>query len=89
MMINDEQDRILSDAGRWLVEVVYKDPVGGRFPSGHQFCKEVGDVVVLSRDMMQFNPSELILELANLLAVRRHERDLAEGLLHDFVDDQL
>ena len=27
--------RILLDASRWLMEVVYKDPINGRFPSGH------------------------------------------------------
>ena len=75
------------DAGRWLVEVVYKDPVGGRFPFGCQFCEEVGSVIVLSRHMMQFNPSELVIELTHLLAIRRHERALVGGLLHDLVDD--
>ena len=80
---------ILSDAGRWLMEVVYKDPVSGWFLSSHQFCEEVGSVIVLSRDMMQLNSSELVLQLAHLLAIRRHERALVRGLLHDLVDDQL
>ena len=71
------------------MEVVYKDPTGMRFLSGYQFCEEVGDIIVLSRDMMQFDPSELVLELAHLLVVRHHERALAGGLLHDLVDDQL
>ena len=71
------------------MEVVYKDPFGGWFLSRHQFCEEVSGGVVLSRDMMQFDPSELVLELVHLLAVRRHERALAGGLLHDLVDDQL
>ena len=43
--------RILMDAGRRLMEVIYKDPIGGRFLCGHQFCEEVGSVIVLSRDM--------------------------------------
>ena len=81
--------RILSDAGRRLMEVIYKDPVNGRFLFGHKFCEEVGSVVVLSRYMMQFDPLELVLELAHLLAVRNHERALARGLLHDLVDYQL
>jgi len=71
------------------MEVIYKDPIGGRFPSGHQFHEEVSDVIVLLRDMMQLNPSELVLELAHLLAVRLYERALAGGLLYDLVDDQL
>ena len=80
---------ILSDVGRRLMEVIYKDPVNGRFPFGYQFCKEVSGVVVLLRDMMQFDPSELVLELAHLLVVHRHERALVGGLLHDLVNDQL
>ena len=55
----------------------------------HPFDDEVGDGVVLLRDTMQFDPLELVLELPHLLAVRRHQRDLAGGLLHDLVDDQL
>ena len=75
--------------GRRLVEVVYKDPIGGRFPSGYQFCEEVGIIVVLLRDMMEFDPSELVLELVHLLAICRHERAFVGGLLHDLVDDQI
>ena len=71
------------------MEVVYKDPVGGQFPSGHQFCEEVGGIIVLLRDMMQFEPLELTLELAHLLVVHCHERALVGGFLHDLVDDQL
>ena len=37
---------------------------------------------------MQFDPSELVLEPANLLAVHCHEWALARGL-HDLVDGQL
>ena len=71
------------------MEVIYKDLIDGRFPSGRQFHEEVSGVVVLSRDMMQFDPSELVLELVHLLAVCWHERYLARGLLHDLVDDKL
>ena len=71
------------------MEIVDKDPIWKRHPSDSQFCKEIGDIVVLLGDMMQFDPSKLVLELAHLLAVCCHERALAEGLLHDLVDDQL
>ena len=71
------------------MEVVYKDLVDGRFPSGHQFYKEVGSVIVLLRDMMQFDSSKLVLELTHLLAIHCHKRALAGGLLHDLVDNQL
>ena len=81
--------RIFMDADRQLVKVIYKDPIGGRFPSGRQFCEEVDGIIVLSRDMMQFDPSKPILELAHLLAVCHHKRALVGGLLHDLVDDQL
>ena len=40
-------------------------------------------------EMMQFDPSELVLELAHLLALCYHERAFVGGLLHDLVDDQL
>ena len=43
---------IVSDADRQLMEVIYKDPVGERFSYGHQFCEEVGGLIVLLRDMM-------------------------------------
>ena len=59
------------------MEVVYKDPIGRWFLSGHQFSEEVGGGVVLSRDMMSFDPSKLVLELSHLLAVRLHERAFA------------
>ena len=75
--------------GRWLMEIIDEDPIWRRNPPGNQFCEEVGCIIVLSGDMMQFDPSELALELAYLLVVRRHERALAGGLLHDLVDDQL
>ena len=71
------------------MEIVDEDPIWRRNPPGGQFRKEVGGIVVLSGDMMQFDPSELVLELAHLLAVCCHERALAGGLLHDLVDDQL
>ena len=58
-------------------------------PPGSQFHEEVGDIIVLLGDMMQFDPSKLVFELAHLLAVCCHERALVEGLLHDLVDDQL
>ena len=56
-------------------------------PHGSQFREEVNDIVVLSGDMMQLDPSELALELAHLLVVRHHERAFAGGFLHDLVDD--
>ena len=40
------------------------------------------DHILLSND-------QLVLKLAHLLAIRRHERALAGGLLHDLVNDQL
>ena len=75
--------------GRWLVEIIDEDPIWIRHPPSSQFCEEVVGIVVLSGDMMQFDPSELVLELMHLLAVCCHERALAGGLLHDSVDDQL
>lgn len=53
--------RIFSDPDRQLIEVVYKDPVGRWTLSGRQFCEEANDIVVLSRDVMQLDPLELVL----------------------------
>ena len=75
--------------GRRLVEIVDEDPIWRRNPPGNQFCEVISGIVVLSGDMMQFDPSELVLELAHLLAVYCHERALVGGLLHDLVGDQL
>ena len=71
------------------MEIVDKDPIWRWNPPGSQFCEEISGIVVLLGDMMQFSPLELVLELAHLLALCRHERALAGGLLHDLVDDQL
>ena len=69
--------------------IVDEDPTWGWIPPGGQFCKKIGDIIVLSRDMMQLDPLEFVLELAHLLAVCYHEGAFARGLLHDLVDDQL
>jgi len=82
-------DWILQNVGRWLMEIIDEDPIWRWNPPGDQFHEEVGGIIVLSRDMMQFNPLELVLELAYLLAICCHERALIGGLLHDLVDDQL
>ena len=71
------------------MKVIDEDPIWRWNPPGSQFCEEVSGIVVLLGDMMQFDPSKLVLELAHLLAVCCHERALAGGLLHDLVDDQL
>ena len=56
---------------------------------GSQFCEKIGDIVVLSGDMMQFDPQEFVLDLVHLLVVCYHEGAFTRGLLHDLVDDQL
>ena len=71
------------------MEIVDEDPARRRIPPGGQFCEKIGDIVVLSGDVMQLDPLELVLELAHLLAVCCHEGDFAGGLLHDLVNDQL
>ena len=82
-------DRILQNMGRRLVEIVDEDPISRQSSPGGQFCEEIDGIVVLSGDMIQFDPSEFVLELAHLLAVCYHEGAFARGLLHDLVDDQL
>ena len=71
-------DQTFQDMGGWLVEIVDDDPARRWIPPGGQFCEKIGGIVVLSRDMMQLNPLEFVLELAHLLAVCRHEGVLQE-----------
>jgi len=38
------------------MDVVDEDPAWGWILPGGQFCKKIGDIVVLSGDVMQLNP---------------------------------
>ena len=60
------------------MDVVDEDPARGWIPPGGQFCKKIGSVVVPSRDVMQIDSLEFVLELAHLLAVCCHEGLLQE-----------
>ena len=80
-------DRTLQDVGEWLMEAVDEDPARRRIPSGGQFCKKIGGIVVLSGDMIQLDPLEFVLELAHLLVVCFHEGAFAGGLLHGLIND--
>ena len=71
------------------MEIVDEDPARGWIPPSDQFCKKIGDIVVLLGDVMQLDPLEFVLELAHLLAVCCHEGAFVGGLLHDLVNDQL
>ena len=71
------------------MEIIDEDPARRWILPGGQFCEKMGSIVVLSGDMMHFDPSEFVHELAHLLAICYDERALAGGLLHDLVDDQL
>ena len=70
------------------MEIIDEDPIWRRNLPGSQFCEEIGGIVVPSRDVMQLNYLELVLELAHLLAVYHHERAFLGGLLHDLINDQ-
>ena len=71
------------------MEIIDEDPIRRWNSPGSQFCEKISGIVVLSGDMMQFDPLEFFLELAHLLAVCYYEGAFARGLLHDLVDDQL
>ena len=49
------------------MDVVDEDPAWGWIPPGGQFREEIGGIVVPSRDMMQFDALEFVLELAHLM----------------------
>ena len=55
------------------MDIIDEDPARGWIPPGGQFCEEIGGIIVPSRDVMQFDPLEFVLELAHLLDVCRHE----------------
>ena len=82
-------DQTFQDTSGRLVEIVDEYPARRRIPPGGQFCEEIGDIVVLSGDVMQLDSLEFVLELAYLLAVCFHEGAFAGGLLNDLIDDQL
>ena len=69
------------------MDVVDEDPAWGWIPPGGQLREEISGIVVPSRDVMQFDPLEFVLELAHLLAVCHHEGAFAGGLLHDLIDN--
>ena len=69
------------------MEVVDEDPAWRWIPPGIQFCEKIGGIIVLSRDVMQLDSLEFVLELAHLLAVCCQEEAFAGGLLHDQIDD--
>ena len=71
------------------MEIVDEDPARRWIPPGSQFCEKIGDIVVLSGDVMWLDPLEFVLELSHLLAVCCHEGAFAGGLLHDLINDQL
>ena len=71
------------------MEIVDEDPARGWILPGGQFCEKIGGIVVLSRDVIQFDSLKFVLELARLLAVCCHKGAFAGGLLHDLVNDQL
>ena len=71
------------------MQVIDEDPARRWIPSGGQFCKKIGSIVILSRDVMQFDPLEFVLELVYLLVVCCHEGAFVVGFLHDLVNDQL
>ena len=60
------------------MEIVDEDPAWRWIPPGGQFCEKIDGIVVLSRDVMQLDPLEFVLEFAHLLAVCYHEGLLQE-----------
>jgi hypothetical protein len=49
----------------------------------------VRSLVVLSSDVVELEPVELVFQAPNLVAVGFHLRVAAMGVLHDLVDDEL
>jgi hypothetical protein len=71
------------------VEIIDEDPAGNGIPLGHHLGECIGVIVVPSRDVMQLNSLEPILQFGDLLALCVHEGAFAVRLLHDLVYHQL
>jgi len=67
--------------------VVDEDSARGWISPSGQFCEEIGDGIIPSMDVMQFDSLEFVLELTHLLAVCCHEGAFVGGLLHDLIND--
>ena len=59
------------------------------FSTGHRLRKCVSRLVEAPWDVIEFEAIELVLQLADFLAVSSHLGVVVAGLLHDLVDDQL
>ena len=46
------------------MEIIDEDLARRRTSPGGQFCEKIGDIVVLSGDVMQLDPLEFVLEFA-------------------------
>jgi hypothetical protein len=77
--------RIQLDVDRGCVEIVDEDLIRSRIPLGRHLGECISVVVVPSRDVMQLDSLELILQLTHLLVVCVHEGAFVVGLLNDLV----
>jgi hypothetical protein len=68
--------------------VAGEDAKQDRLAARRHFCQLVGCLVESSRDVVELEAIELILQLSNPLAVRGHLGVEAAQLFHDLVDDR-
>jgi hypothetical protein len=59
-----------------------------RLPRGY-FSQLIRSLVVPSRNMVEFQPVELIFQAPNFVAIGLHFLIATVGVLHDLVDDEL
>ena len=53
------------------------------------FCQRVSYLIEIPRNVVELKAIELVLQLADFLAICHHLGIVAAQLLHDLVDDQL
>ena len=72
-----------------LMYVSREDVRGNRCSPRGYFSQLVCSLVVVSGDVVELEPVELVFQASNLIAVGFHLRVATVGVLHDLVDDEL
>jgi hypothetical protein len=73
----------------WLIYVPGEDVRGNRRSPRGYFSQLIRGLIVLSSNMVEFQPMEFILQAPNFVAVGLHFLIAAVGVLHDLVNDEL
>jgi hypothetical protein len=73
----------------WLIYVPGEDVRGNRRPPRGYFRQLIRGLVVLSSNMVEFQPMELIFQAPNFVAIGLHFSIAVVGVFHDLVNDKM